>query len=93
MQVAGHDAPRIQFKVFFSRSAGAKSQTVKQNFFVFVSNEYINPIYCGEADKIQLAVVSEFVFSAQFGNFKNKGKMIWSIKRADAQGRKAPDTG
>jgi len=52
----------------------AKFQTVKQYFFVFVTDKYVNPINSSKTYKVKPAVISEFVFTAHIDNFIGKGK-------------------
>jgi len=62
VDMACHCAPSIYFKPFILH---AKPPAIEHYFFVFFSYEQVYPVYYSEGYKIQLIVISEFVFTAQ----------------------------
>jgi hypothetical protein len=61
MNVIGHDAPGVHLESFFCH---AMLQAVRNDLFVFVSCEQVNPGYGDIGYKMQLGFVAKPVFAA-----------------------------
>lgn len=61
MDVTSHNTERINFKTFMFL---AIFPAFNKYAFIFIPDENINPMDNGKANKVQLAIVSKFVFPA-----------------------------
>jgi len=63
VDMAGHDAPAINFQSFFSL---AMLPAVNHYVPVFITDKKVYPIYYGKTYKVKLVLVVEFIFGAHY---------------------------
>jgi len=64
VDVTAHDAIRTQLQSFVLLTA---AKAGKENVFVFLADEYVQPVDDGEGDKVEFVLISDFVFAAHGG--------------------------
>jgi hypothetical protein len=63
-----HHAPGKNFQAFVLL---AKSETLQQNVFIFISGKNINPFHNGETYKVYSFGIMEFIIAAHFTKVTN----------------------
>jgi hypothetical protein len=63
VDVAGHDAPAIDFQSFFSL---AMLPAIDHDVPVFIADKKVYPVYYGKTYKVKFILVVEFIFGAHY---------------------------
>ena len=80
----GHDAIGIELQAFVMDTM---LKTFEQDVLVFLSDKQVNPANDGKGDKVQLVLISEFVFAAHSIKAMSKEEKLQARhKYATAQG-------